>query len=86
MINHQRMIAHQVNRNQRIDFCRISAKREHGITHGRKIHERRDSGEILHQDARRTECDLAVRFAPIIEPSNGGLDIAAADRAAIFVS
>ena len=86
MINHQRMITHQVDRNQRVDFCRIATKRQHGITHGRKVHKRRDAREILHQDTRRTECDLAVRRAFIVEPSNGGLDIAAADRAAVFVS
>lgn len=65
------MIDNQIRRANRIDAIWIAAELQHGIAHSRKIHHRRDAGEILQNYARRLKRDLdlgiafrALRVAP----------------------
>ena len=59
------MVDDEVDRHQRIDLFRIAAERPHGIAHRGEIDHRRHAGEILHQDARRPEGDLAIGFSAV---------------------
>jgi len=54
-----RVIANEIDRNERIDFLRIAAEHLHGITHGGEVDDRRDASEVLHQHARGSKGDLA---------------------------
>ncbi len=74
IINHHRMVDHQINRAERINFLRIATEVLHCLAHCRQINNSRNAGEILHQHAGRTVSDFAVRtFA--FEPCAQGFDI-----------
>ena len=79
------MIDDEIDRHQRIDFGWISAKMLHSVAHGGEIDHRRDAGEVLHQDPRRAERDLAIR-RPILKPLRDRLNVLFDHRAAILVT
>ena len=60
------VINHKFSRLQRVDQLRISAQPLHGIAHGGKIDNRRNSGEILQQHAARRESDLFLRLRILV--------------------
>ncbi len=45
------MVDDQVHRHERVDPLRVAAQTGHGGAHGGQVHNRRDAGEILHDDA-----------------------------------
>src|SRR5690606_21893724 len=49
LIHDNGMVDHQIDRHQRIDLFRITSQGGHCVSHGCKVHNRRDSGKILHQ-------------------------------------
>ena len=73
-----RVIADEVDGNQRIDFLRIAAQQLHGVAHGGEIDHRRHAGEVLHQHARGPEGDLAFRGLGL-EPLRHRLDVLLGD-------
>ena len=73
-VDHHRMVDDEIDRRQRIDLLRIAAERRHGVAHGGEIDHRRHAGEILHQDARRTEGDLLVALA-LLQPLGDAANI-----------
>ncbi len=79
------MIADEVDRNEGVDLLGVSAQHLHGIAHGCEIDHRRNAGEVLHQDARRTERNLAFRSLGL-EPQSDRLEVFLADRAAVLVA
>ena len=80
-----RVIADEVDRNQRIDFLGIAAQQLHGVAHGGEIDHRRHAGEVLHQHARGPESDLA--FGGLgLEPLRHRLNVLFGDGAAILVA
>ena len=85
-IDDDRVVDHEIDRNQRIDFLRIATELGHGVAHGGKIDHSRNASEILHQNTGRTEGDLAFRLAFIGEPFGNRLNILFGNRAAIFVT
>ena len=79
-----RVIADEIDRNERIDLLGVAAKHLHGVAHGGEIDDRRHPGEVLHQDAGRAKGDLA--FGGLgLEPLRNRLDVLLGDRAAILV-
>jgi hypothetical protein len=79
------MVDDEVDRNQRIDLCRVAAERHHGVAHGGEVDDGRDAGEILHQDARRAKSDLAVALA-VHQPCRHGADIVGGDGVAVLMA
>ena len=52
VVDHHRVVDDKINRGQRVDFLRIAAKADDTVAHRGKIDNRRNTGEILHQNAR----------------------------------
>ena len=80
-----RVIDDEIDRHLRIDLLGIAAEMLHGVAHGGKIDHRRHAGKILHQHARRAECDLVFRGLGL-EPFGNRLDVILGHRAPIFVA
>ena len=85
MIDRNRMVDDEIDRNQRIDLLRIAAEMVHGVAHGGEIDHGGHPGEVLHQHARRPKGDLAVRCLGL-EPLRHRLDVLLGDGAAILVA
>ena len=85
MIDHDRVVDHQIDRRQRIDLLGVAAHGLHGVAHGRQIDHGGHAGEILHQHARRAIGDFAVGFA-VLQPGADGLDIVHLHRAAVLMA
>src|SRR5262249_12987885 len=77
------MVDDEIDRRERVDLFRVAAEIEHGPPHRREIDDRRHTGQILHQDARRAEGDLAVGTLVAKPPANR-LDIVDSDGTAAF--
>ena len=56
------VVDHELDGDQRIDRLRVAALVAHGIAHRGEIDDRRDASEVLQQDTRRLEGDLARRL------------------------
>lgn len=67
LVDHHRVVDHQVHRRQRVDALRVAAGLGHGRAHGRQVDHRRHAGEVLHQHPRRAVLDLAIGAA-LLEP------------------
>jgi hypothetical protein len=50
----------QIDGDSRLHRPRVTAQRDHGISHRGKVHDGRDAGEVLHQDTCRHELQLAM--------------------------
>ena len=61
IVDHDRMVDHQIDRRERIDALGIAAEARHRLAHRRQIDHRRHAGQILHQHAGGPERDLAPR-------------------------
>ena len=79
LVDDDRVVDDEVDRDQRIDPFGIAAERPHGIAHRGEVDHRRHAGEILHQHARRPEGDLAIALLRR-QPGGHGADIVGADR------
>src|SRR5262245_62530569 len=73
-IHHHRMIDDEIDRRLRIDRPRIAAERSHGVAHGGEIDHGGDTGEVMHQDARRPKRDLAIASL-LLEPKRSGANV-----------
>ena len=71
-----RVVDHELDRNQRVDLLRLAAQVGHGVAHRGEVDDGRDAGEVLEQDAGRRERDLAVRLV-CRDPPGHGFDIRA---------
>src|SRR5206468_468136 len=69
-----RVVDHQLRRNEWVDLRRISAHRRHRVAHRRKVDDRRHAREVLHQDPSRREGDLLARHGRRI-PAGECLDV-----------
>src|SRR5262245_60189093 len=78
-----RMVDDEIDRRERVDLFRVAAEIEDGPPHRREIDDRRHTGQILHQDARRAEGDLAVGTL-VAKPRADRLDIVDSDGTAVF--
>ena len=85
LVDHDRMVDDQVDRDQRIDLLGIAAERPHGVAHRGEVDHRRHAGEILHQHARRPEGDLAIALLRR-QPGGHGADVVGGDRALVLAA
>ena len=79
------VVDHQLSRHQRIDLGLIAPQLAHRLPHRGEVDDRRDAGEVLHQDARRGECDLLARVGLRV-PRRQRLDVPGADGLAVLVA
>ena len=86
MIDHDRVVDDEIDRDQRIDLVGIAAERHHRIAHGGEIDDGRHAGEVLHQHARRAEGDLVLVPAAIFDPCGDRLDVLFGDAASVLVT
>ena len=85
-VNDDRVVDDEVNRHQRVDLFRIAAKFGHAIAHGGQINNGGDSGEVLHQDARRAEANFLPRRAFVRQPFRHSRDIGLSDGATVLMA
>src|SRR5690606_23558700 len=84
-IDHDGVVDNEVHGAQGVDLLRVSTEVDHRLAHGGKVHDRRNAGEILHEDPRRTIRDLGGR-PPVVQPGTELLRIVNGDRAAVLVA
>ncbi len=84
-VHHDRMVDDEIDRRQRVDAFRVAAQLGHGLAHGRQVDHGGHAGEVLHQDPRRPERDLALR-SPLGGPLRQGRDVAGAHADAVFAA
>ena len=84
-VHDHRVIDDEIDRHQRIDLLGVTAKSLHRVAHGGEIDHRRHTGEILHQHARRAECDLVLELS-FLQPLRERQDVALLDRASILIA
>ncbi len=85
MIDHHRVIDHQVDRRERVDQPGIAVQAIDRIAHGGQVDHGRDAGEVLHQDTGGPVGDLARR-ALLLQPVRKRLGVICRDRASVFVA
>ncbi len=73
----------QFGRSERVDVLRVAAQPRHRLAHGGEVHDHRDTGEVLHDHARRREGDLVARRRLGV-PVEQRLDVRARDVHAVF--
>ena len=83
LVNDDRVVAHEVDRYQRVYFTRVAAQYVHRVAHGCQIHHGGNAGEILHQDTGGAERNLA-RASPVSDPVGQGASVIGRDAAAIL--
>ena len=86
VIDHHRMVDHQIDGDERVDLGGIAAQRDHRVAHGGEIHHRGNAGEVLHQHARGAEGDLVIRLALMLQPADDRLDVLFGDAAPVLVA
>src|SRR5262245_9788829 len=81
------MIDDELDRLKRIDLVRITAQGSDAVAHGREIHDRRNSGEILKEDTRRRKGDLFLLLGTARHiPAGERLDVGRLNEAPVFVA
>jgi hypothetical protein len=83
MIHHHGMVNDQINGGLWVNFLWVLAQIFHGIAHGGQINHRRNTCEILHQNARRTIRDFFFIIA-FLKPLTKGFDVFGHNRTAVF--
>ncbi|MNJ39297.1 hypothetical protein D3C77_341660 [compost metagenome] len=86
MVDHDRVVDDQVDRDQRVDLGRVGAQLGHGVAHRGQVYDGGHAGEILHQHAGRAEGDLVLDGALVLDPSGDGLEVVLGDGDAVFVA
>ena len=84
-VDHDGMIDDEIDRRERIDLLGVAAERGHGVAHGGKVDHGGNAGEVLHQNARRAERDLAVA-SPLLEPERDPANVVGGDGAPVLVA
>ncbi len=84
VVHHHRVVDHELCGDERVDLCGIAAELRHGVAHGGEVHDGRHAREVLHDDARRRECDLALRQLARIRIREGE-DVGTGHAAAVLV-
>ncbi len=74
VVDLHRVVDHELGRDERVDHARVAAERGHRVAHRGEVDDRGDAREVLQQDARRRERDLARRVGGRV-PCRDGLDV-----------
>ena len=86
MVDDDRMVDDEVDRDERVDQVGIAAERGHRVAHRGKVDDGRHAGEVLHQHAGRAERDLVLRFAAVLRPGGDRFDVFPGDAAPVLVA
>ena len=78
-----RVVDHQVDRDERVDLRRVGAELVDRVAHRRQVDDRRHPGEVLHQHPGRLERDLLRRLGVRV-PGRDRLDVLGGDRVAVL--
>ena len=74
LVDLHRVIDHELGGKQRVDLLGVAAELAHRVAHRREVDDRGDAREVLEQDSRGRERDLARRLRLRV-PSRNGLDV-----------
>ena len=83
MVNHHRVVYHQIHRRQGIDFIGVATCLLHGLAHRRQIHHRRHTRKVLHQHPSRSVLDFLLAGL-VLQPCSYGFDVIRLDRNIVF--
>ena len=83
LVDHYRVVDHQVHRRQRVDALRVATGLGHGGAHGRQVDHGGHAGKVLHQHPGGAVLDLAVGLA-LFEPGGDRLEVGAGDGLVVF--
>jgi hypothetical protein len=78
-----RVVDDELDGLERVDALRVAAHPLHRVAHRREVDDRRDAGEVLEEDARGRELDLARGLGARV-PLGERLDVGARDRLAVL--
>ena len=76
------VVDHELDRLEGVDLGRVATQPDNTVTHGRKVHNRRDACEILEQHASWREGDLLLH--PAGTSQCPGPDVLGIDKAAVL--
>ena len=74
VVDLHRVVDHELCRDERVDQARVAAERRHRVAHRGEVDDRGDAREVLEEDTRRRERDLARRLGPGV-PGRHRLDV-----------
>ena len=63
-----RVVDDQLDRDQRVDPCRVTAECSHRVAHGRQVDHTGHTGEVLHEDPLGSQDDLRGVLGPETVP------------------
>ena len=86
VVDHDRVVDDQIDRHQRVDLGGVGAQGAHGVAHGGQVDHGGNAGEVLHQDAGRTEGDLVLDRALVLDPGGDGLQVIFCDGDPVLVA
>ena len=86
-VGDDRVVDHKVDGNAGLDHAGVAAELDHGIAHCREVDDRGHAGEVLHQDARGHELQLACSGLSRRARAIGQrADVVGGDVGAVFAS
>ena len=85
LVDDDRVVDHEVGGRERVDLLGVAAHRGERLAHRREVDDGRDAREVLQEDARGPERDLAVRRLPHVAVRER-LDVFLRDGAAVLVA
>ena len=86
IVHHHRVVDHQIDRHQRIDFFRVGAQLGHGVTHGGQIDHGGHASKVLHQYASRAEANFVFDRTLVVDPGGQRLEVIRTHGLRIFVA
>jgi hypothetical protein len=84
-VGHHGVVDDQLGGNQRVDLRSLPAEPFDGVAHGGEVDDGRDAREVLHEDARGSERDLALLAGPAL-PAGEGFDVRGRHRHSVLVA
>ena len=75
VVDHHRVVDHQVDGVERVDLGGVGAEVVHGVAHGREIDHRGHAGEVLHYHPGGAEGDLVLHAAAVLGKGRHRADV-----------
>ncbi len=82
-VGDDRVVDDHLGGRERVDLPGVAAEGGDCLTHGREVDDARNTGEVLHDDARRRELDLGIGLGGGV-PAAEGVDVVGRDVRAVF--
>ena len=83
-VDHNRVVDNQINGVQRVNLLCVATQRLDAVAHRSKVNNRRNAGEVLHQNAGRAVCDFTCSFTAVRGPVGKRLDVVDGNGFAVF--